>query len=65
MKKELLERFPGSGGVRFSKAVVEDDSVVVEVTVNTGNKQRRFRGRGKNKLLASLAACKCALRDLK
>ena len=61
MKKELLERFPGSGAVRFSKAVVEDDSVVVEVTV----KQRRFRGRGKNKLLASLAACKCALRDLK
>ena len=61
MKKELLERFPGSGLVRFSKAVVEDDSVVVEVTV----KQRRFRGRGKNKLLASLAACKCALRDLK
>ena len=61
MKKELLERFPGSGVVRFSKAVVEDDSVVVEVTV----KQRRFRGRGKNKLLASLAACKCALRDLK
>ena len=61
MKKELLERFPGSGVVRFSKAEVEDDSVVVEVTV----KQRRFRGRGKNKLLASLAACKCALRDLK
>ena len=67
MKKELLEKYPGQGVVRFSKAKTEGDVVFVEVEVATGegSQPRRFRGRGKNKTLATLAACKCALRDLK
>ena len=67
MKKELLEKYPGPGMVRFSKAKTEGDVVFVEAEVTTedGGQPRRFRGRGKNKTLATLAACKCALREMK
>lgn len=70
MKKELLERYPG-GAAKFSKSIVCGDVVFIEVEVNVGGQppaapqKRRFRGRGKNKTLATLAACKCALRALK
>ena len=63
MKKELLEKYPS--GVKFSKARVEAELVFVEAEVDVGGCQKkRFRGRGKNKTLATLAACKCALRGL-
>lgn len=68
MKKELLEKFPGPGMLQFSKATFVDvDMVMVEVVINPGQGEevRRFRGRGRNKILATLAACKCALRELK
>ena len=67
VKKELLEKFPGPGMLRFSKAVLVDvDMVMVEVEINPRQGEvKRFRGRGRNKILATLAACKCALRELK
>jgi len=65
MKKELLEKFPGQGQVKFSKARVDGETVQVEVEVIVEGQKRRFRGRGKNKNLASLGACKCALRAIR
>ena len=63
MKKELLEKYPS--GVKFSKARVEADMVFIEAEVDVGASHKKiFRGRGKNKTLATLAACKCALREL-
>ena len=67
IKKELLERYPGPGMVKFSKTRTEAGVVLVEAEVITvaGGQPRRFRGRGRNKTLATLAACKCALRELR
>ena len=60
-KKELLEKYPG-GKVKFGKAIVEAEVVFVDIEVDVGDMKKKFRGRGKNKNLATLAACKCALR---
>ena len=66
MKKQLLEKFPTVGSVVFSTAKHEVGggvSVTVEVPAG-GNARRKFKGKGRNKKLATFAACKCALRML-
>lgn len=58
IKKQLLEKFPVVSSVVFSSATQEGGGTVsVTVEVPAG-------GRGRNKKLALLAACKCALRKL-
>jgi len=65
MKKQLLERFPTPGNVVFSQAKREvGGGVSVIVEVQDGEERRRFKGKGRSKKLAILAACKCALRKL-
>jgi len=65
IKKQLLEKFPIVGSVVFSSATQEGGGTVsVTVEVPAGRMRRKFKGRGRNKKLAVLAACKCALRKL-
>ena len=65
IKKQLLEKFPIVGSVVFSSATQEGGGTVfVTVEVPAGGMRRKFKGRGRNKKLAVLAACKCALRKL-
>ena len=65
MKKQLLERFPTPGSVVFSQAKREvGGGVSVIVEVPDGEARKSFKGKGRNKKLAVLAACKCALKML-
>jgi len=65
MKKQLLEKFPATGAVVFSNAKQEaGGGISVSVSVTAGGKTRVFKGKGRTKKLATLAACKCALRIL-
>ena len=65
IKKQLLEKFPVVGSVVFSSASHEvGGTVTVTVDVPVGEGRRKFKGRGRSKKLATLAACKCALRRL-
>ena len=63
-KKELMEKFPDK--VRFSG--MRDDRrekmVVTARIEKSSGKAREFRGLGENKSMATLAACKLALRRL-
>ena len=63
-KKKLMELFPGEGQITFSKVESEDVSINILVEVVTKDGARKFQGRGNNKVVATLAACKCALRYL-
>jgi len=64
IKKELMERFPQN--VFFTEPeLLKDGRVSVVVTIKDGEKERKFRGLGQNKLLASMAACKLALENTK
>ena len=63
-KKKLMELFPGEGRIKFSKVESEDVSINILVEVVTKDGARKFQGRGNNKVVATLAACKCALRYL-
>ena len=66
IKKQLVERFPTSGSVTFRNVTKDGGgiiSVVVEILVEEGVR-KQFKGRGRNKKMATLAACKCALRKL-
>ena len=64
-KKKLMELFPGEEMITFSRAKSEDDRINIVVEVVTKEGTKRFEGRGKSKAIAELAACKCALRNLK
>ena len=63
-KKKLLEMYPGEENVKFSRAESVDDCIIMEVEVVTRDGVKRFQGRGRSKTVATLAACKCALRCL-
>ena len=64
-KKKLVEMFPGEGQIQFSRVRSEDDRINIVVEVVTKEGTKRFQGRGRSKGVAELAACKCALRNLK
>jgi len=64
LKAVLHEKFPENKGVTFSKASQKGEDqvkVVVRVGALAG---KEFVGLGRNKKMATLAACKCALRKL-
>ena len=63
-KKELLEKFPGPGEVIITVEPPSafDENVKATVTIVKNNKNKIFKGLGRNKVSAELAACKLALR---
>ena len=63
-KKELLEKFPGPGEVKISVEPPSafEENVKAVVTIVKNNKNKTFKGLGRNKVSAELAACKLALR---
>ena len=65
---ELMELFPGK--VIFKNPEIMKDGkvsrmVVVSKTLSESSKPMHFKGIGRNKLSAKLAASKCALREMK
>ena len=65
IKKQLLEKFPVVGSEVFSAAKKEiGGTVSVTVEVPAKGTRMKFKGKGRSKKLATLAACKCALRVL-
>ena len=63
-KKELLERFPEAVQFTAVPPSPDKDTVTAVVTVTRNNKQLQFRGLGRNKVSAQLAACKIALKSI-
>ena len=62
MKKQLLEKFPSK--VTFFSQACSGPKVSMIARVSVGSKNYEFKGLGLNKALATLAACKLALRRL-
>ena len=65
-KKELLEKYPGLGEVKITTEPPSafEENVKAVVTVVKNNKSQTFKGLGRNKVSAELAACKLALRGI-
>ena len=65
-KKELLEKYPGQGEVNIATEPPSafEENVKAVVTVVKNNKSQTFKGLGRNKVSAELAACKFALRGI-
>ena len=65
-KKELLEKYPGPDEVNIATEPPSafEENVKAVVTVFKNNKSQTFKGLGRNKVSAELAACKLALRGI-
>jgi dsRNA-specific ribonuclease len=63
MKKQLMEKFPSK--VTFCSKPSTGPKVTVSAKISVGKRDYEFKGLGLNKALATLAACKLALRKLK
>eukprot|EP00092_Neocalanus_flemingeri_P094328 GFUD01119932.1.p1 GENE.GFUD01119932.1~~GFUD01119932.1.p1 ORF type:complete len:115 (+),score=30.50 GFUD01119932.1:3-347(+) len=62
MKKQLMEKFPSK--VTFTSKPNSVGKVTVSAKITIGTQHYEFRGLGMNKALATVAACKLALRKL-
>ena len=62
MKKQLMEKFPSK--VTFSSEPTRGLKVAVSAKITVRSREYEFKGLGMNKALATLAACKLALRKL-
>ena len=63
MKKQVMEKFPNK--VRFTSKPSSGPKVTVSANISVGGTNYEFKGLGMNKTLATLAACKLALKKFK